>query len=104
MVDELRRWPHATGIFKKGSSHLTTDGPLHELHAFALRIGLRLSWFQAHRVPHYDLTWSRHHVALRSGAVFVPAREQARRRRALIAFASTSESPGRSSGQGGSTR
>ena len=81
MVDEIRRWPGQNGIFKNGSCHLTTDGPLHELHEFALRIGMRLSWFQDRRVPHYDLVPRRRVDALKAGAVFVPAKEQARARR-----------------------
>jgi hypothetical protein len=32
------------------------------------------------RVPHYDLTPGKREAAIRAGAVFVPAREQARRR------------------------
>lgn len=81
MVDELTVWPHAKHrCFKNGSSHLTTDGPLEELHAFAQRIGLRRAWFQDGRVPHYDLSPVRREAALAYGAVFVPAREQARTR------------------------
>ncbi len=83
MVDELVVWPHAGRIFKKGSSHLTTDGPIEELHAFAQRIGMKREWFQPHRVaPHYDLTPGRRAKALECGAVFVPIREQIKRRRA----------------------
>ncbi len=81
MVDELVVQPNAVGIFRAGSSHLTTDGDLEELHAFAARIGLRRSWFQEHATaPHYDLIRSRRDRALALGATFVPAREQARRR------------------------
>jgi hypothetical protein len=53
---------------------------LEELHAFAERLGLRRAWFQSARVPHYDLTTRRHASALKAGAVFIPAREQARKR------------------------
>lgn len=84
MVDELRVWPHARGIFKKGSCHLTTTeaGPLYlQLHEFAESIGLKREWFQSGRVPHYDLTQARRAEAIRMGAVFVPARQQARDRR-----------------------
>lgn len=39
------------------SIHLTSTESMQELHAFANRMGLRLSWFQPHPVhPHYDLT------------------------------------------------
>lgn len=82
MVDELRRWPHARPPFLTGSCHLTTDGDVRELHAFAVRVGLKREWFQHGRVPHYDLTEKRRREALRAGAVFVPAREQVMRRRA----------------------
>lgn len=85
MVDELRRWPHATGIFRAGSCHLTVDGESPEhiavLHRFAASIGLRRAWFQAHpRHPHYDLTASRREAAVRAGALEVDALTQARKR------------------------
>ncbi len=84
MVDELHVWPNGKGFWKgRLSCHLTTDGPIEELHSFALRIGLRRSWFQEHRLmPHYDLTEPRREAALRIGAVFVSGREQAITRRA----------------------
>ena len=47
----------------------------------AKRVGLRRAWFQDHPLhPHYDLVASKREKALAAGAVFVPAREQARRR------------------------
>ena len=92
-VDELRTWPHARGVFRAGSCHLTADS-IDELHAFAARIGLRRSWAQLppkHRVPHYDLVASKREAALAAGAAFVPAKEQAAKRiaelRALAAVA-----------------
>ena len=84
MVDELRKWAHANRPFLAGSCHLTADS-VAELHTFAAAIGLRRAWFQAGRVPHYDLTRQRREVALAAGAVFVPAKEQVRRRRAQAA-------------------
>jgi len=82
MVDELVVHPNAWGPFRGGSCHLTTDGSIEELHAFAKRLGMRRSWFQEHPVtPHYDLVPARRSRALVLGAVYVPAREQARRRR-----------------------
>ena len=82
MVDELRVWPHARGIFRAGSCHLTSTS-LDELHVFAARLGLRREWFQDHRIaPHYDLVASKRALALHYGAEFVTAREQCRRRRA----------------------
>jgi hypothetical protein len=83
MVDELRVWPMSIRCFKTGSCHLTTDGTLDDLHAFARRLGMKREWFQDHRLaPHYDLTAGRRVLALEMGAVFVPIREQVKRRRA----------------------
>jgi len=84
LVDELQVWT-ARGIFRRGSSHLMTDGPIEELHDFAQRLGLRREWFQDHAVhPHYDLTPRRRVDAIALGAVFVPAKEQARKRMAKV--------------------
>lgn len=82
VVDEIKIYPNAWGPFRRGSCHLmVVDGSLGELHAFASAIGLRRMWFQPHAsAPHYDLTPRRRVEALRAGAVFVPAREQARAR------------------------
>lgn len=81
MVDELFVWPgRKPRCFNAGSCHLTCDGDLSELHAFASRLGLRRSWFQDGRVPHYDLTPGKRVLALKLGAAFVPAREQAKQR------------------------
>ena len=92
MVDELQKWPTRIRCFKAGSCHLTVDGPIEELHAFARRLGLRASWFQEHSsAPHYDLTIGRREAALALGAVFVPGREQARKRMAARATARTTE-------------
>ena len=81
MVDELRRHPGAARLFIAGSCHLTTDGSLDDLHAFAARIDCRRAWFQAHPLhPHYDLTPGRRAAALLAGATFVSAKDQARAR------------------------
>lgn len=83
MVDEIQVWPHARHrCFKAGSAHLTTtfDGDIEELHAFAVRLGLERSWFQDKYVKHYDLSPAKHALALKLGAVLVPAREQAKAR------------------------
>lgn len=80
-VDEFRIYG-LTKIrcFKAGSCHLSADTE-EEIHALAAKIGLRREWFQPHRlVPHYDLTESKRTLALAAGAVFVPAKEQVRRR------------------------
>jgi len=79
-VDEVRVYPTKIRCFKGGSAHLTADS-IDELHTFAQRIGLRREWFQDHPLhPHYDLTPGRREAALRAGAAFVPAREQAKAR------------------------
>jgi len=81
-VDEMRIWgPTGLACFAKGSCHLTADSE-DELTAFARRLGLKDEWFQDTRVPHYDLTPARRRSALEYGAVFVPARAQARKRMA----------------------
>lgn len=86
MVDELRGWPGRCQekLFGGGrlSCHLTCEGDLAALHAFAERIGLKREWFQDHpSAPHYDLTARMRARALQAGATFVPARDQAIARR-----------------------
>ncbi len=86
MVDEERKFPTAKSPFLDGSCHMTCDD-LDTLHAFAVSIGLRRAWFQPHPLhPHYDLTPGRRELALKRGAVFVPAKEQARERLRLRAL------------------
>lgn len=87
MVDELRRYGRGPSCFAAGSCHLTVHGgDLEALHALAADVGMRRSWFQAGRVPHYDLTALRRERALKLGAVFVPARQQVfLRRRQFLA-------------------
>jgi hypothetical protein len=87
MVDELRVWPYARHPFDDGSCHLTTDGSLEDLERFARRLKLKSHWLQVRRRSlgseahyHYDLTPDRREAALRLGALFVPAKDQARAR------------------------
>jgi hypothetical protein len=50
--------------------HMVADTP-DELHAFAVRIGLKRAWFQGASVyPHYDVTLAVRAKALSLGAVF----------------------------------
>lgn len=82
-VDEVRevvpRNPRVAAVSTRWS-HLTTDGPLEELHAFAAALGLRPGAFHLQKsLPHYDLTPEARERALAQGAVFRPAREQLRR-------------------------
>lgn len=79
-VDEVKLFPGARPPFHLGSCHLTSDTE-EELHALASRIGLLRIWFQPRSSPHYDLTPTLRERALAAGAVFVPARTQARMRR-----------------------
>ena len=54
------------------SCHMTTDGELDELHAFAGKIGMKRSWFQPwpkSSVDHYDLTATRRADAVKLGAI-----------------------------------
>lgn len=54
--------------------HLVADS-LEELHRFARGIGLRKSWFQDKRLPHYDLTTQRaSQRAINVGAIVVSSR------------------------------
>ena len=71
-VDALRDWGWRLGP----SSHLITDGQNEELHAFAARLGLKRSWFQAKASgPHYDLTAARRARAVQLGAIELGDRE-----------------------------
>ena len=70
----------------KQSCHMTVDGPLHALHAFASRIGLQRSWFQSEdTLPHYDLTPGKRSQAIGFGALGVPGTAMMRARIARIA-------------------
>ena len=98
LVDQIITWPNAPRPFDKGSCHMTIEGDdLEPLHEFAKRIGMKRSWFQPHpKMPHYDLTPGRRDAALRFGAVFVEARQQALDRRARRALAEAATAPERS--------
>lgn len=55
--------------------HMYTDGPIGELHRFAMRLGLKRSWFQADaRLPHYDITAAKRRQAVKLGAQEVDLR------------------------------
>lgn len=89
MVDELKAHPQRASTAQgrrhfgegKSSCHLTCDGDLAELHAFAKKIGLRREWFQDRLSgAHYDLTARRRAAAVAAGAVEVSGRKQAQDR------------------------
>ena len=80
-VDELKVWKAG----RRPTCHLTADTP-EELREFAARVGIpEQCWHEGARTPHYDLPERGRNVALREGAEFVPAREQARVRMAARA-------------------
>lgn len=45
-VDDLARYPTKIPCFRLGSCHMMAD-TLDELHAMAVKIGLKRAWFQA---------------------------------------------------------
>jgi len=84
-VDEISTYPESImdAQTKRNGvrwTHLTAD-TVGELHDLAERIGMKREWFQNKgSVLHYDLTPRYREKALQGGAIFKPAREQARER------------------------
>jgi len=76
LVDQPR--PVAFKQFKR-TAHLASDTSVAELHAFATRIGLKRSWYQAGTRAHYDLFDGKIDKALAAGAELVSVRELLRR-------------------------
>jgi hypothetical protein len=69
-VDDVQRYPSGQWC------HMATDGTLEELHAFALHLGLKRSWFQNKpRHPHYDLRPTKRILAIQKGAKAVDSFE-----------------------------
>jgi len=78
-VDELINYgagEKAPRCFRNTEScHMYAD-TLDELHAMAIRIGMKKSWFQNHRfLPHYDLVKSKRALAVSAGAIEHSRRE-----------------------------
>jgi Protein of unknown function (DUF4031) len=73
-VDAIRYYPLCR-LSSKRWCHMATDGDIEELHQMAQRLGLRRAWFQAGRLPHYDLTPSKRRLAVRFGAQEREAKE-----------------------------
>jgi hypothetical protein len=69
-----------------GGGHMQAD-TLDELHAFAVRIGMRREWFQTKpgraENDHYDLTGPGRQLAITLGAVTEDRRSGTRRRQAI---------------------
>jgi hypothetical protein len=68
MVDRLAERAHRDHSFKL-SCHMTTMGTVDDLHAFALRLGLREEWYAEDPIPHYILSPKLRAKALMLGAV-----------------------------------
>ncbi|MDQ6806250.1 MAG: DUF4031 domain-containing protein [Actinomycetota bacterium] len=69
-----------------GGGHLQADA-LDELHAFAVRLGMRQQWFQSKpgrpENDHYDLTRERRELAIELGAISEDRRAGINRREAV---------------------
>jgi hypothetical protein len=80
-VDDARI-PARVGRLESRWSHLVADTDA-ELHAFAVRLGLRRAWFQASPAApwrnHYDVTEGKRRQALGLGAVSITWRELGQR-------------------------
>lgn len=77
-VDALMTYPSRPFGHDKWCHLWDSEDDLEALHAFAARLGLRRSYFQDHpTMPHYDLTASKHALALRLGAHLATRQEMA---------------------------
>ena len=56
------------------SCHLIADS-LTGLHSFAVRLGLKTSWFQKNTIPHYDLTANKRRLAVKLGAIEIDKKQ-----------------------------
>lgn len=87
--------PATVGRHTSRWSHMITDSPdLEELHEFALRLGLKRSYFQGKNPghPHYDVTAPKRAQAIRLGATEIGWRDTSdilRARRERIAATQT---------------
>jgi hypothetical protein len=91
IVDPLTQYPNAWGKFRRGSCHMSSTESEAELHAFAKQVGLKRSWFQPGRHPHYDLTPGRRAAAVKAGAKEVRLRDMLTLHYAAKARASDSD-------------
>jgi hypothetical protein len=74
-VDELTpAFPKPTADWRYDEfCHMFADTPI-ELHTFAARLGLKRSWFQNSKLPHYDLTRNKREKAILLGAKAISTR------------------------------
>lgn len=83
LVDAIMDYGRGPGGHKQWCHMMSDDhseAGLVELHAMALRLGLRRSWFQNKpRFPHYDLTPPKRALAVQGGAQEVDSFELVRR-------------------------
>ncbi len=95
-VDMLINWnsPTAPRCFSnKESCHMYADTEK-ELHSMALKIGLKLSWFQKNStLNHYDLVASKRILAIQNGAISQDKREAVAKWREIREVSSPLASP-----------
>jgi hypothetical protein len=78
-IDDMYRY--AIGQFRgMHMSHMIADTP-EELHAMAMRIGMKREWYQG---DHYDVPLPRRHMALTGGATAITYRQCGMMRRRLV--------------------
>jgi len=79
-VDDWRQYARVGPVTARWSHLLADNEP--ELHAFAVRLGLRRAWYQVHRrhsaLNHYDVTEEGRQRAIDQGAVALTWRETGR--------------------------
>ena len=75
-VDGVQDTPEGATAFRfKNFSHMVSDTSKEELTAFAVRLGLKLEWFQDKPfAQHFDITKTKRALAVRLGAVQVTSR------------------------------
>ena len=67
-VDPINNYGGSSTFKWNKSCHMYAD-TISELHVMAVKIGLKLCWFQDKSLKHYDLTESKRKLALQHGAI-----------------------------------